>query len=271
MTTVRRGTKAPARWRLFVCGIFLLASSPIAAKADDALPKPQVAEFDETRPYRSCMAPSPLARVMAWIGWQKLTPAPDVDMPVPKQYSLRIVNRTVMPGIEAPLRRTLDACVPAKLNDVLAFYRTELGKLGWQEQGDGAVVAADRVQLAFASPVGPATLKLGRKDDNTTVSLLQRNQGAATKANIMPEPGQAKLVFSNIGEKEAVLAINKQTIKRAADANAVSLDLPPGRYSYELSVPGHPAQANILTVAAGDAWELTVGRDGAAWSPLHLY
>jgi hypothetical protein len=25
------------------------------------------------------------------------------------------------------------------------------------------------------------------------------------------------------------------------------------------------------TVAAGDAWELTVGRDGEAWSPLQLY
>ena len=49
------------------------------------------------------------------------------------------------------------------------------------------------------------------------------------------------------------------------------LDLAPGEYSYELGVPGRPAHTNILTVAAGDAWELTVGRDGEAWSPLLLY
>ncbi|MET4292977.1 hypothetical protein ABIB06_003646 [Bradyrhizobium sp. LB8.2] len=36
-------------------------------------------------------------------------------------------------------------------------------------------------------------------------------------------------------------------------------------------MPGRPAHTNILTVAAGDAWELTVGRDGEAWSPLQLY
>ena len=87
----------------------------------------------------------------------------------------------------------------------------------------------------------------------------------------MPEPGQAKLVFSNISETEAALAINARTIKRAAGANAVSLDLAPGKYSYELSVPGRPATTNILNFAAGDTWELTVGRDGEAWSPLQLY
>jgi hypothetical protein len=36
-------------------------------------------------------------------------------------------------------------------------------------------------------------------------------------------------------------------------------------------VPGHPATTNILDLAAGDTWELTVGRDGEAWSPLLLY
>jgi hypothetical protein len=103
------------------------------------------------------------------------------------------------------------------------------------------------------------------------VHLVQKNSDTATRANVMPEPGQAKLVFSNIGETEAVLGIDARTIKRAAGAIAVSLDLAPGKYSYELGVPGRPAHTNILTVAAGDAWELTVGRDGEAWSPLQLY
>jgi hypothetical protein len=87
----------------------------------------------------------------------------------------------------------------------------------------------------------------------------------------MPEPGEAKLVFSNISETDATLTINDRTIKRAAGTRAVSLDLQPGKYSYQLSVPGHPATTHVLDLAAGDTWELTVGRDGEAWSPLLLY
>ncbi len=228
MWKVRSGVKTPARWRAFVCGLVFLASCLLAATASNWVP------------YLSPLFSSALA------------PDPDAKLPAPTRYSFRGIHTTMMRGVEAPLRIKLEATVPAELSDVLAFYRTELGKLGWQEKTDGAVVAADHVQLAFASPLGPATLEL-------------------TRANVMPEPGQAKLVFSNISETEAVLTINERTIKRATGANAVALDLPPGKYSYELSVPGHPATTNILNLAAGDTWELTVGRDGDAWSPLQLY
>ncbi|HEX9209917.1 MAG TPA: hypothetical protein VF901_05360 [Bradyrhizobium sp.] len=247
MWKVRSGVKTPARWRAFVCGLVFLASCLLAATASNWVP------------YLSPLFSSALA------------PDPDAKLPAPTRYSFRGIHTTMMRGVEAPLRIKLEATVPAELSDVLAFYRTELGKLGWQEKTDGAVVAADHVQLAFASPLGPAMLELGHKDSSTSVNLVQRNQDAATRANVMPEPGQAKLVFSNISETEAVLTINERTIKRATGANAVALDLPPGKYSYELSVPGHPATTNILNLAAGDTWELTVGRDGDAWSPLQLY
>ncbi|MDH2356211.1 hypothetical protein QCM80_36955 [Bradyrhizobium sp. SSUT112] len=247
MRTARSGAQPPARWRAFACGLVLLATCMLAASAGAWAPRL-----------------SPLFSA-------DLTPDPDAKLPAPTRYSFRGIHTTMMVGIEAPLRVKLEATVPARLSDVLAFYRTELGKLGWQEQHDGAVVSVDHVQLAFASPLGPAMLELGRKDSGTSVHLVQKNSDTATRANVMPEPGQAMLVFSNIGETEAVLGINERIIKRPAGANAVSLDLAPGKYSYELSVPGRPAHTDILTVAAGDAWELTVGRDGEAWSPLQLY
>ena len=103
------------------------------------------------------------------------------------------------------------------------------------------------------------------------MQLVQKNSEVATRANVLPEPGRAKLVFSNIGEKEAVLTIDERSISRQAGANAVALDLPPGRYAYGVSVPGRPASTNMLDVAAGDTWELTVGRDGEPWPPLQLY
>ena len=247
MRTVRSGAQAPARWRAFACGLALLASCMLAATAGAFVPD--------------------LPRLFS----AELTPDPEAKLPAPTRYSYRGTHTTVVQGVKAPLRIRLEATVPAELGNVLAFYRTELSKLGWQEQRDGAVIAADHVQLAFASPLGPALLELHRKDSSTTVKLVQKNALVATDANVMPEPGQAKLVFANISKTDATLTINEQTIKRAAGAHAVSLDLQPGKYSYEMSVPGHPATTNVLDVAVGDTWELTGGPDGDAWSPLLLY
>jgi hypothetical protein len=201
----------------------------------------------------------------------ELTPDPEAALPAPTRYSFRGTHTTKMFGIEAPLRVRLETTLSARLDDVLAFYRTELGKRGWREQRDGAVIAADHVQLAFISPLGPGMLELGRRDSSTIVNLVQRNQDVAIKAKVMPEPGQAMLVFSNNSDTDATLTINDRIIRRAGGAHAVALDLPPGKYSYEVSVPGHPATTSTLTVPAGDTWELTVGRDGEAWSPYQLY
>ena len=103
-------------------------------------------------------------------------------------------------------------------------------------------VSADHVQLAFVSPLGPAMLALGRKDSSTYGPSRAEELGSvATRANVMPEPGQAKLVFTNIGETEAMLRIDARTIKRAAGALPCRWIWQPGKYSYELSVPGRPA------------------------------
>ncbi|WP_027527808.1 hypothetical protein [Bradyrhizobium sp. Ec3.3] len=201
---------------------------------------------------------------------------PESALPVPKQRTSTSLGTAKLPGVEAPFRRELEASVPAELSDVLAFYRGELTKLGWQEKPDGAVVAADRVQLAFASPQGPAVLKLGRANGETSVNLVQKNPDAATKADIMPKPGQAKLLLGNMGNQEAQLTINKQTVKIAAGAGGPQspkgpmLDLPPGKYQYSLKVAGHPARTDSITIAAGDAWGLMVGPTGEVL-PLQMY
>jgi hypothetical protein len=197
-------------------------------------------------------------------------------LPVPKQRSSTSLGSAKLPGIEVPFRRELEASVPAELSDVLAFYRTELTRLGWQEKPDGAAISADRVQLAFTSPQGPATLKLGRANGETSVKLVQKNPDAAAKADIMPKPGQAKLLLGNMGNQEAVLTINKQTVKVAAGAGGPQspkgpmLDLPPGKYQYSLKMAGRPARNDTIDIAAGDAWGLMVGPTGEVL-PLQMY
>ncbi|MCG2669226.1 hypothetical protein ACFPFP_19945 [Bradyrhizobium sp. GCM10023182] len=201
---------------------------------------------------------------------------PDSALPVPKQHTSTSLGTAKLPGIEVPFRRELEASVPAELGDVLVFYRSELKKLGWQEKPEGAITTADRVQLAFASPQGPATLKLGRANGETSVNLVQKNPDAATKADIMPRPGQAKLLLGNMGNQEAVLTINKQTVKVAAGAGGPQspkgpmLDLPPGKYQYALKVAGQPGWNATIELVAGDAWGLMVGPTGEVL-PLQMY
>lgn len=237
MSTIRRGMQVPRRWRLLVCGLFLVASYPLPAKAGS------------WGPYLSQL----------WAGPLKLDP--NADLPVPTRISSRKFTSNYADGVKAPLRRTLQASIPAEFGDVLAFYRTELAKRGWQEM-EGATIAAERAELTFKSPEGPATLKLGRANDETTVNLTQRNAGAAASANVLPMPGQARLIFGYLVPDVASLMIDDRTIRIAGGANHPQmLDLPPGTYSYELLVSGHPVGTSTITVASGEAWSLRLGDD----------
>jgi hypothetical protein len=200
---------------------------------------------------------------------------PDSALPVPKQHSMNSLGTGKLPGSETAVRRELNASVPAALNSVLAFYRGELAKRGWKESAERAILKPDQAQLAFASPDGPALLKLGRNNGETSVSLAQKIPAAAAKGDIMPKPGQARLMFVNIGDSEAALTINKQTIKMAAGAGGPhakgpTLDLPPGKYQYSLKVGSGPVRNLTIDLAADDTWGLMVAPGGEVM-PLQVY
>jgi hypothetical protein len=171
---------------------------------------------------------------------------------------------TMSEGNKSPFRRALTASVPAELSAVLAFYRRELGKRDWKEATQGAIVTPERVALAFTSPDGPAALKLGRKNSETTVSLVVRNQAEAAKAGILPKPGQAKILFGNALNAEAVVTIEKQAVKVPPGAgtkapDGPTLDLPPGKYKYAFKIASLPAQTEEVEVGADETWGLLVG------------
>ena len=252
MMTVRPGTKVPARWRLFVCGLALLACSLAAASTTGWMPHlPPL--------FSSALAPDP-----------------DAALPAPTRTSYREIGTTRMLGIATPLRTKLTARIPAGLDDVLAFYRTELGKLGWQEQHDDALIASDHVRLAFVTPLGPAALELDRKESSTLVNLVQRNKEAATMAHVMPQPGRAALMFTNLADKEAVLTLDNHTVTLPPRAGKERPEAPlfnvaPGKYAYALKIDSGAERDKTIELAAGDAWEVTVGPEGDLWSPLQLY
>jgi hypothetical protein len=207
---------------------------------------------------------------------QDLEAEPDSALPVPKQHTMSAMGTGKIPGSEDPFRRDLEASIPAELNTVLAFYRSELGKRGWKETAERAVIKPDQVQLAFAAPDGPATLKLGRSNGETSVNLAQKYPAAAAKAGVVPAPGQSRLVFGNMGGNEVTLGINKQTIRIAAGAGGPQspdrpmLDLPPGKYPYAVKVAGGPARNGTVEVAADGTWGMMIAPSGEVLS-IQIY
>lgn len=174
---------------------------------------------------------------------------------------------TMSEGDKTPFRRALSASVPAEVGAVLGFYRRELGKRNWSEETQGAIVTAERVVLAFSSSEGQAILKLGRKNQETTVSLVMRDQVAAAKAGILPKPGQAKILFGNAQNAEAVITIEKQTVKVPPGAgtkgpDGPTLDLPPGKYKFSSKVASAPEQTDEVEAGADEIWDLLVGPGG---------
>jgi hypothetical protein len=157
---------------------------------------------------------------------------------------------------------------------VLAFYRRELGKRNWKEEPQGAVTTADKVVLAYTSPEGPAILKLDRAGDDTDISLSLRKPAEASKAGMLPKPGQVKVLLGNMTESEAVVTINRQTIKVSAGAgskgpNGPTIDLPPGKYKISFKVARGPVQTEDVEVGANETWGVIIGPGGAL--PLQMY
>ena len=81
-------------------------------------------------------------------------------------------------------------------------------------------------------------------------------------------------MIGNPNDVEAVVTINKQTIKVAAGVGAKApdgptLDLAPGKYPFSIKLPGKPAHNDELEVGADETWGLFIGPGGAL--PLLVY
>ncbi|HWJ99089.1 MAG TPA: hypothetical protein VNR41_00085 [Xanthobacteraceae bacterium] len=186
-------------------------------------------------------------------------------LPLPKRHTMSVVDKS-------PFRRSLNANIPLGFSDVLGFYRRELGKLNWKENA-GASVAAESASIAYASPEGPAALKLGRKGGETTVSLIVRHPAEAEKAGVAPKPGQARLLVTNPNDKEATLTVGRQTVKAAANSGTngpgVMLDVAPGRHKVSVKLAGQTSGEDEIEVGADESWGLLIGPGGVL--PVQVY
>lgn len=213
-------------------------------------------------------------------GVAKADPALESDgdpaFPTPKQRSMRALGTAGWPGGE-PFRHELNASIPASLDAVLVFYRSELGKRQWQEIANEAVIKPDSARLAFKTKDGPGLLMLARDKSETTVTLVLRHTDVARKAGILPAPGKVRLLFGNMGDAEVTVTVGGKTIKVPAGAgtpqsrNGPTLELPPGEHTVAVKTAGRPAHDAKLKVAANDSWGVMVAPDGQDILPLQLY
>jgi hypothetical protein len=170
---------------------------------------------------------------------------------------------------------------PLDLAGTLRFYRVELSKRGWTENG-GAVVEPGGAVIAFTTSDGPALLRLTHQGDRTIVDLSLRKP-AATNAGIKPMPGQVRLLLGNTTNEEAVITINEQTIRLAArrkladdtatggrSPDSQEINLRPGKYKVSLKVASGAAQNREFELAADETWGLLAGPAGVPL-PVHLY
>ena len=195
-------------------------------------------------------------------------------LPRPRPWLLTTAKNS--PFIEAVHIET-----PLDLAGVLRFYRVELSKRGWSENG-GAVVEPGGAVVAFTTSDGPALLRLTRQDDRT-IADLSRRKPAAANAGLLPRPGQVKLRLGNATDEEAVITINGQTIKLAARSGLKlmgepetgqpvnqEINLQPGKYKVALKVASGAAQNREFEVAADETWGLLADPSGVPL-PVHLY
>jgi hypothetical protein len=199
---------------------------------------------------------------------------PITGLPRPKPWLLTTAKNSTF-------IKALHVETPLDLAGVLRFYRAELSRRGWTENG-GAVVEPGGAVIAFTTVDGPALLRLTHQDDRTIADLSLRKP-AATNGAILPMPGQVRLLLGNATNEEAVITINEQTIKLAARArlteapatgrkspDSQEINLPPGKYKVSLKVASGAAQNREFEVAADETWGLLVGPAGVPL-PVHLY
>ena len=80
-------------------------------------------------------------------------------------------------------------------------------------------------------------------------------------------------MIGNVLDAEAVVTIDRRTIRVAPGTGqkggGPKLDLKPGKYRASVKVPGKPAFAEDVTIAAGAATGLLIGHGGLL--PLQVY
>ena len=197
------------------------------------------------------------------------TPPDKEDLEVEETSGFPVPKRRTSTSVEStPFRKEFNVSVPIGLPFIVEFYRRELPNKKWVEDAAKADIKSDQATLAFSSATdGPATLRLARKDGETTIKFGTRNTAEATKQGVLPKPGQAKVLLGNITQTSATITINKQSYTVAAGVgakapNGPTFDLAPGKYQFSIKLGSRALKGDEIDVGPDETWGIVVGPGG---------
>ena len=149
---------------------------------------------------------------------------------------------------------------PNSVAEIVDFYRSELAKRGWKE--DAAKVSDSAAELAFTAPEGPAKLTVTRNGDMSDAELTVDDKAGAAKSPLAPKAGMVKLVFGNMTDKAADVAIAGKHVKLAAMQGSAgpdgpTLEVKPGKLTAEIK-----GGKESFTAGPDEIWMVGVGPGG---------
>jgi hypothetical protein len=156
--------------------------------------------------------------------------------------------------------KAVNFSAPNSVADIVAFYRSELTKKGWKE--DAAQVSDTDAELTFTAPEGPAKLVVKRNGDMSDAELTLNNKAKAAASPLAPKPGQVKILFGNMSDKDAEITIGGKKVKVPAGAGSQgpdgpSLELKPGQLTASMKGAKESFKADADTI-----WMIGIGPGG---------
>ncbi|RME77045.1 MAG: hypothetical protein D6784_04530, partial [Chloroflexi bacterium] len=95
----------------------------------------------------------------------------------------------------------------------------------------------------------------------------------APQNSLAPNAGQSRLYVFNEFNQELTFTINNKEYKIPTTANPdnpVPIDLPPGKYTFTVSIPGGAANGEV-EMGPNQSWAVGVRGDGAVYEPFQVY
>lgn len=156
--------------------------------------------------------------------------------------------------------KAVNFSAPNSVAEIVAFYRSELTKKGWKE--DQAKISETEAEISFTTSGGPATLTVKREGDMSNAVLSVKDKAKAAASPLAPKAGKVKLLFANLSEKAADVAIGKKHVKVPAGAGSKgpdgpSLEVAPG----DLTASMKGAKENFKA-GPDEIWMIGIGPGG---------
>lgn len=201
-------------------------------------------------------------------GTKQIVADPSYDLPVPDDCQGIGTEKT-------PYSSIITAQHEASVADLLAFYRQELTKKGYQENAAQSKTAADSANLQFTSSSGPVVLQLKRSGDTSEIQLTSKDSAKAKRDGIIPAAGQGLLLIANGSPEPITITLGKHVQKVAAGKgrdnpkDAARIPVLPGKHRVKIEMGGETKNEEI-TVEAGTTWGIfAVPELGAMVQPIY--